>query len=359
MSGPEFDARALHRDALVLDGHNDLALRVLEGEDPAERLEGGHLDLPRMREGGFDGGIFAVWIDPAVGEPLRRALTGLRKLSEWADRTEGVRRVERAADLDRAREAGEVAVVPGVEGGYGIEDDLSALDRMHEAGARCLTLTWMRPTAWADAAGPEPVHGGLTRFGRAVVERARTLGMAVDVSHASDRATAAAIEVAGGGVLASHSGARAVADHPRNLPDDLIEALAAAGGVTGVVFFPAYLDEAYGRAFGALRTELGGDLSTPESRRALNRAVRERLEPPPLSRLVEHVQRVRSVAGPAGVSLGSDFDGVPALPRGLRDVRDLPELTAALAAAGWTAEDLDAFLGRNLRRVLIQALDGS
>jgi membrane dipeptidase len=359
VSAPEFDARAFHRDALVLDGHNDLALRVLEGEDPADRLEGGHLDLPRMREGGFDGGIFAVWIDPALGEPLRRTLAGLEALREWADRSAGVRRVERAADLDTAREAGEVAVVPGVEGGYGIEDDLSALDRMHEVGARCLTLTWMRPTAWADAAGPEPVHGGLTRFGRRVVERARTLGMAVDVSHASDRAAAAAIEVAGGGVLASHSGARAVADHPRNLPDELIEALTASGGVTGVVFFPAYLDEAYGRAFGALRAELGSDLSTRDRRRAFDRAVRERLNPPPLSRLVEHVEWVRRVAGPAGVALGSDFNGVPALPRGLRDVRDLPELTTALAGAGWSADDLGAFLGRNLRRVLGEALDGS
>ncbi len=359
MSPSGFDARAFHRDALVLDGHNDLALRLLEGEDPAGRLEGGHLDLPRMREGGFDGGIFAVWVDPALGEPLRRTLEGLEALRAWADRTAGVRRVARAADLDAAREAGEVAVVPGVEGGYGIEDDLSALDRMHEAGARCLTLTWMRPTAWADAAGPEPVHGGLTPFGRRVVERARTLGMVVDVSHASDRATGAAIEVAGGGVLASHSGARAVADHPRNLPDALIEALAAAGGVTGVVFFPAYLDEAYGRAFGALRAELGGDLSTPERRRAFDRSVRERLEAPPLSRLVDHVRHVRRVAGPAGVALGSDFNGVPALPRGLRDVRDLPELTAALALEGWSYADLGAFLGENLRRVLLQALEGS
>jgi len=359
VSPTALDARTLHRSGLVLDGHNDLALRLLEGDDPAHRLEGGHLDLPRMREGGLDGGIFAVWVDPGLGEPLRRTLAGLERLRGWADRTAGVRRVERGADLDAARTAGEVAVVPGVEGGYGIEDDLSALDRMYDAGARCLTLTWMRPTDWADAAGPEPVHGGLTRFGRKVVERARTLGMAVDVSHASDRAAEAAIEVAGGGVLASHSGARAVADHPRNLPDELIEALAASGGVVGVVFFPAYLDEAYGRAFGALKAEIGADLSTRAQRRAFDRTVRDRLEVPPLSRLVEHVERVRRVAGPGGVALGSDFDGVPALPRGLRDVRDLPELTVALAGAGWSATDLTAFLGENLRRVLVEALEGA
>lgn len=353
------DPRALHDSALVLDGHNDLAMRILEGEDPAGRLEGGHLDLPRMREGGFDGGIFAVWIDPARGDPLGRTLSGLEALATWADRTQGVRLVKRAGDLVAARAADEVAVVPGVEGGYGIEDDLGALDRMYAAGARCLTLTWMQPTAWADAAGAEPVHGGLTPFGRRVVERARELGMAVDLSHASDAVAEAALEVAGGGVLASHSGARAVAAHPRNLPDRLLEAVGAAGGVTGVVFFPAYLDEAYGRAFAEMRRTLGADLTSREGRRTFNRTVRERLDAPPLARLVEHVERVRRVAGRDAVALGSDFDGVPALPMGLRDVRDLPELTVSLAERGWPAEDLRALLGENLRRVLVRGLEGT
>ncbi len=356
----ETEARELHRKALVLDGHNDLALRIIEGEDPASRLQEGHLDVPRMREGGFDGGIFAVWIDPSREDPFGRTLAGLGRLCAWADATPGVRRVERAADLEAAGGNGEIAVVPGVEGGYGIEADLAAVDRLYEAGARCLTLAWLRPTAWADAAGTEPVHGGLTRFGRRVVERARELGMAVDVSHASDSAASQAIDIAGGGVLASHSGARAVADHPRNLPDALLEELAAVGGVAGVVFFPAYLDEPYGRAFGALIRELGPMFAgTREERRAFDREVRARLEPPALSVIADHAERIRAVAGPGAVALGSDFDGVPALPRGLRDVRDLPEVTVELAGRDWSRADLEAFLGGNLRRVLAAALDGA
>jgi membrane dipeptidase len=353
------EVRALVRKALVLDGHNDLALRVIRGDDPAGRLEGGHLDLPRMREGGFDGGIFAVWIDPSEEDPLGRTLAGLEALLAWAERTPEIRLVGRASDLEAAREAGEVAVVPGVEGGYGIDRDLTALDRMHAAGARCLTLTWMRPTSWADASGVDPVHGGLTSFGRRVVERARTLGMAVDVSHASDETALAALDVAGGGVLASHSGAQAVADHHRNLPDGLIEAVADAGGVIGVVFFPAYLDEDYARAFGALRRELGADLASHEGRQAFDRAVRERLEPPSLSCIAEHAERIRAVAGPEAVALGSDFDGTPSLPRGMRDVRDLPELAASLADRGWGMSDLTALLGENLRRFLVGALEGA
>jgi len=352
------DPAALHHGCLVLDGHNDLALRILDGADPAARLEGGHLDLPRMREGGLDGGIFAVWIDPAVPEPLERALRGLAALRRWAEATPGVRLVLSERDLEAARVEGRVAVVAGVEGGYPVRDDLAAVDALHEAGARCLTLAWLRPTAWADAAGAEPVHGGLTPFGRRVVERLRHLGMLVDVSHASDRAALDALEVAGGGVVASHSGARSVADHPRNAPDGLLEALAGADGAVGVVFFPAYLDEAYGRDFAALRRRVDADLSTREGRAIFDRTVRERLEPPPMERIAEHAERIRQVAGASAVALGSDFDGVPALPAGMRDVRDLPALTALLAERGWREGPLRALLGESLLRVLRAALGG-
>ena len=351
-------ARALHEESFVLDGHNDLALRILGGADPAERLEDGHLDLPRMREGGLDGGIFAVWVDPADPEPMERATRGLAALRDWTLATPGVRLVLGSPDLEAARDEGEIAVVPGVEGGYPITDDLAAVDALYEAGARCLTLAWLRPTAWADAAGAEPVHGGLTEFGRRVVERLRHLGMAVDVSHASDAAARDAIEVAGGGVLASHSGARSAADHPRNLPDDLVEGLAAVEGAAGVVFFPAYLDEAFGTAFAELRRTLDADLGTPEGRRAFDREIRERLDPPPMERIAEHAERIRAVGGPGVVALGSDFDGIPTLPEGMRDVRDLPVLTALLAARGWEEDDLRALLGDNLRRVLVGAMDG-
>ena len=350
-AGGATDARSLH----VFDGHNDLALRVLEGEDPAGRLEGGHLDLPRAREGGLDGGIFAVWVEPGGDDPLGRTLRGVERLTAWLDAAPGVRPVLRAADLARAEEVGDLAAVVGVEGGYGIRDDLRAADRLFEFGVRCLTLAWMEPTDWIDAAGAPPRHGGLTGFGARLVDRLQELGIVVDVSHASDRATARVLERAEGPVLASHSGARTVADHPRNLPDELLEAVAASGGAVGVNFFPGYLDGAYGDRFEAFRRGAGPDAFTPEGREALEREV-EDLPPVGVGRIVRHLEHVRSVAGTGSAALGSDFDGAPTLPEGMRDVRDLPVLTERLVAAGWLEGDVRVVLGGSLRRVLEELL---
>ena len=349
------EAGALHRDAYVFDGHNDLALRVLEGEDPADRLEAGHLDLPRAREGGLDGGIFAVWVDPEGEDPLGRTLRGVEALTAWLEAAPDVTPVLRAADLARAEQAGEVAAVVGVEGGYGIRDDLRAADRLFEFGVRCLTLTWMEPTPWVDAAGVPPRHDGLTPFGARVVDRLQELGVVVDVSHASDRATARVLERAEAPVVASHSGARAVADHPRNLPDELLEGIAASGGVTGVNFFPGYLDAAYGERFEAFRRGSGPDVFTPEGRAALEEEVDD-LPGVGLERIARHLEHVRSVAGPRAAGLGSDFDGAPTLPRGMRDVRDLPGVTADLVRAGWPETEVRAVLGGNFRRVLEELL---
>lgn len=349
------DPETLHRAAYVFDGHNDVALRILDGEDPSERLEGGHLDLPRAREGGLDGGIFAVWVDPEGEDPLGRTLRRVESLTGWLDATPGVRPVLRARDLGRAERAGEVAAVVGVEGGYGVRDDLRAARRLFEFGVRCLTLTWMEPTEWADAAGEPPRHGGLTAFGARLVDRLQELGIVVDVSHASDRATDRVLERSEGPVLASHSGARAVAEHPRNLPDRLLEKVAAAGGAVGVNFFPGYLDAAYGERFEPFRRGSGPDVFTPRGREALEVEVAD-LAPVGLDRLMEHLDHVASVAGVDSVGLGSDFDGVPTLPRGMRDVRDLPRLTRRLLERGWTAPSVRAALGTNLRRVLEELL---
>lgn len=344
----------LHRAAFVFDGHNDLALRL--GDEPATGpAAGGHLDPGRMRQGGMDGGIFAVWVEPGPSDPLERTLRGVGRLASWLEAAPGLRPVRTAGDLEDARAAGEAAAVIGVEGAYGVEEELSALDRLFEAGVRCLTLTWMAPTAWADAAGAEPRHGGLTGFGGRVVERLEELGMVVDVSHAADATVEDVLARSVGPVVASHSGARAVADHPRNLPDRLLEGIAASGGVTGVPFFPAYLDEAWGRVCEAVREEMDQGLHTPEGRQALADRTAG-LPPVGLGRIVDHVEHAVSVAGRGGVGLGSDFDGVPLLPDGMRDVRDLPRLTVRLARRGLSTGTLRAVLGDNFRRVLGEVL---
>lgn len=328
---------------------------MLDGEDPVRRLGGGHLDLPRAREGGLDGGIFAVWTDPDAAEPLEETLSRLGRVRRWLETASGIRPVYRAGELDAVLAAGEMAAVLGVEGGYAIREELGAVERLFEAGVRCLTLTWMGPTAWADAAGAEAVHGGLTAFGGRVVDRLQRLGVLVDVSHASDAATADVLQRAERPVVASHSGVRSVADHPRNLPDDLLEALASGGGVLGVNFFPGYLRTDHGVRFEALRRRLGTELFSEEGRAAYRSATAE-LEPVTADRVADHVVRALEVAGPGAVGLGSDFDGVPVLPVDVRDVRDLPVITEALLGRGLGRETVEAVLGGNLLRVLREAL---
>jgi membrane dipeptidase len=364
-----------------------MALRILDGADPGGEIPGGHLDLPRMRRGGLDGGIFAVWTDPGATGPLEATLERVDRVRERLEATPGVRLVLRASDLedpagagteaerrtagrDPAADAergeggdgtadgadpGDVAVVLGVEGGYAVRDDLAAVDRLHDAGVRCLTLTWMEPTPWADAAGADPVHGGLTGFGRDVVERLQRLGILVDVSHAADATTRDVLSRAERPVVASHSACRALADHPRNLPDDLLEGIAGTGGLTGINFFPGYLDTAHGRRFDALR-DAGVDPFSPEAREAMEGAA-EGLEPVGIARVAEHAAHATGVAGSGAVGLGSDFDGVPTLPAGMSGVEDLPALTRALAGEGVSAGTLRGVLGENFRRVLRGALE--
>lgn len=347
----------LHRDAYVFDGHNDVALRLLAGEDPSRRLEGGHLDLPRMREGGFDGGIFALWSDPGSERPLSDVRDAALRLCEFVEGTGGMRLVLAAADLDAAREAGDVAVLVGVEGAYGVErpDDV---DRLYDAGVRCVTLTWMAHTAWADASGIDPLHGGLTRLGRLLLARMEKLGIVADISHAADTTARDVLAVAERPVIASHSGVRRVADHHRNLPDALLEALASRDGVLGVVFFSGYLDEVFWQAASEIgrRLDAQGLDTGSNPRSALARAVADELAPVPLERLVEHVRAAISVAGAEHVGLGSDFDGVIALPEDLRDVRDLPKITAGLAASGVGSTAVRSVLGGNFRRVIRSCL---
>lgn len=355
--GAGVDPDAVHRSSFVFDGHNDLALRILEGEDPAGPLEGGHLDLPRMRAGGFDGGVFAVWTEPSTDQLPERTLAAVRRVRSWVERTDGVRLVLRAGDLVPAKDDRGIAVVLGVEGGYAIGDDVEAVDALFEAGVRCLTLTWMEPTRWADAAGAEPRHGGLAPLGRDVVTRLEELGMAVDLSHAADTTVRDVLETMAGPPLVSHSGLRALVDHPRNLPDDLLVEIADRGGVLGVNFFPGYLDEATARAFQALRREVGvgalGDVGRDRLGAADGTTPSVGLE-----RVVDHLEHALTVAGSDAVGLGSDFDGVPVLPGGLPDVTSLPALTGLLLERGTPVATVRGALGGNLRRLFRRVLPG-
>lgn len=367
-------ARAVHRDTFVFDGHNDLAGPLRRGESLDDRDGRGHLDLVRMREGGLDGGIFAVFIDPdpACGDPLERTREGVRHLRETLEAHPDVRLILSAADARAAGAAGRemgtgnaggsarmapIAALIGVEGGYAIDADLAVADELFEAGVRCLTLTWNEPTAWADASGPageslgSGPHGGLTAFGRKLVDRLQRLGILVDLSHASDATARDVLARAERPVVASHSGMRRLAPLPRNLPDELHEAIAGTGGLVGVSFFNGHLDAGFEACCAPLRQRTFDDTE------ALARAVLAEVGTLPLSRLVDHVRHGVAVAGPDHVGLGSDFDGMWAPPAGLEDASRLPALSAALAEAGvFDERGLTAFLGANWTRVLTSAL---
>ncbi|TFG65350.1 MAG: hypothetical protein E4H28_04325 [Gemmatimonadales bacterium] len=340
-------ARRIHADSFVFDGHNDLAGPLSRGESLDDRQGRGHLDVKRMREGGFDGGIFAVYVDPALEDPLGRTMSGVRQLRATLDAHPAFRLVESAADLDQ--EAGyRIAAVIGVEGGYAIDNDLGIVDDLFEAGMRCLTLTWNDPTSWADAAGNEP-HGGLTRFGERLVDRLQRLGVLVDLSHASDVTALNVIERAERPVVSSHTGMRRLAPLSRNVSDAQLEAIAETGGLVGVSLFNGHLDAEFEERCTPLRARQFAD--TEE----MAEAVRAEVGSLPMSTVVDHVRHAVRIVGSEHIGLGTDFDGMWALPEGLDDVSRLPDLSAALAEV-FDAGGLTAFLGGNWARTLRVAL---
>jgi membrane dipeptidase len=362
-------AARIHREAIVVDLHADTPSEFFlePGYDFGARHPRGHVDLPRLREGGVDAEFMIAWV-PAhfAAEPGASAAHALRQVEavhQVAAQTPGTRVATSAAQIEAAREAGEVALLIGVEGGHALEDSLDTLRQFHRAGVRYLTLTWNNTNGWADACCSPPQHGGLSEFGREVVREMNRLGMLVDVSHAADTTLADVLEVSEAPILASHSCARALAEHPRNLSDEQVRQIARRGGVIGVNFFPGFLDARYGAAYDSLAAEadareraaVAAGEDRERARGAASAWLRSRLEtlePVPVSRLLDHVDHLVKIAGPDHVALGSDFDGVPTLPDGIRDVSDLPLITELLLERGHSERDVAKILGGNVLRLL-------
>lgn len=366
-------ARRIHHDALVIDLHADTPTECFldEGYDFGARHPSSHVDLPRLRDGGVDAQFLIAWVPEAAaarpGASFEHARRLVRAIHDVVRRTPGARIAIDSAGILAAREAGEVAVLIGVEGGHAIENSLDKLRWLHRHGARYLTLTWNNSNDWADAAGAPPRHGGLTDFGREVVRELDRLRVLVDVSHVAESTFDDVLETTRHPVLASHSCARALADHPRNLTDDQLRDLARNGGVVGVNFFPAFLDEEVGRAYdwidaetarreAALRNEgLDPAEARARARRWHDERVRE-LPPVPIERVAEHIEHIAAVAGIEHVALGSDFDGIPNTPVGLPDIAALPALTELLLRRGFSDDEARKVLGANVLRVLTAVL---
>ena len=368
------DARALrvHRDAIVLDTHADTTPRF---QDPAFDFAARHdksdvrIDLPRAREGGLDVQFWSIWVGNVQGDgrAIREALERIDAVYELARRyPNDVVIATDVASIRRGVAEGKLVSLMGVEGGHMIEDKLSILRDFYRLGVRYMTLTHAFHTSWADSAGTgqplPPGHGGLTPFGVDVVHEMNRLGMMVDVSHVSDQTFWDALKASEAPVIASHSSCRAVFDHPRNLTDDMLRALAAKGGVVMINYYPGYTDpdaakriaEWFGRhqaELGALRDKYAGDL------RAMSEAMKQiaAADPVPqgsLDKLLDHFDHALRVAGEDHVGLGSDFDGVGSFPVGLDEVNLLPNLTKGLLARGWSEAVVTKVLGENLLRTM-------
>ena len=372
-------ARALHAGAIVVDTHDDITSKILDsGFDLGSPSGDAHTDLARMKAGGITGEFFSIYVDADYtkpgqpgGGPARRALDMIDATYQQIERhADSLVLATTADDIGRAKRTGKIAILMGIEGGHAIENSLSVLREFYRLGARYMTLTHTNTNDWADSAGgfgraPEARHHGLSPFGEEVVREMQRIGMLVDVSHTSDETVAAVLRVAKAPIIASHSSARALANHPRNLTDDQLRAIADHGGVVMVNFFVGYLDprrieadaaffEKHGAELKALRERLADDPDKlHEEMRRLYAA--EAPPPTPLSMLIDHIDHIAKIAGVDHVGLGSDFDGIPELPEGLGGIDDLPKITLELLKRGYADEDVRKILGGNILRVMMVA----
>ena len=363
-------ARALLGRSPLVDGHNDLAWELreagaqdLDSTDLAVPLGFTHTDLPRLASGGVGAQFWSVYVpvslagEAAVATTLEQIDFVHRMIGRYPDRLE---LALTAADVERIFAAGKIASLLGAEGGHSIASSPGVLRMLYRLGVRYLTLTHNANVPWADSATDEPAAGGLTDFGRQVVAEMQRLGMLVDLSHTAPGTMRDVFDTARGPVIYSHSSARALCDHPRNVPDDMLARLAAGNGVCMVTFVPAFVSQECRDWEAGLAAEMrqrGLDPDSPTSR-ASARQERARRNPAPratLAQVADHIEHVREAAGVDHVGIGGDFDGTDDLPDGLTDVSCYPALFAELLARGWSEPDCVALAGGNILRVLREA----
>lgn len=371
---PVTDAEVMrvHRSALLIDTHNDVPSRTVDGFDIGSTGGGGHTDIARLKAGGVGAQFFAVYVAAAY-------VNGNRSGNRTLEMIDSVRRdivakypgdfmfATSVKDIEKSHERGKIAALMGIEGGHAIEDSLRLLRDYYALGIRYMTLTHSNTNNWADSSGDindakVKHHNGLTPFGKDVVREMNRLGMMVDISHVADKTFWDALEVSSAPVFASHSSCRALADAPRNMTDEMIVALAKKGGVVQVNFNCGFVSQKFRNASAADSAKLNPRLEKETAGKKLSGPDRQILEEKlrmemgltraTLADVVDHIDHIRKIAGIDFIGLGGDFDGVDCAPVGLDDVSKYPNLTRALLERGYSAEDIRKVYGGNLLRVM-------
>jgi membrane dipeptidase len=366
----------------LIDGHNDLPWEIherfkdrlagLDLESDTSRLAppAGEAplmtDIRRLRAGMVGGQFWSVWVPVEIKGPaaVQTTLEQIDLVKRMAAKYPSDLQIAyTAADIRRIHHAGKIAALIGIEGGHQINDSLAVLRQMYDLGARYMTLTHVLDTDWADAATDAPKHHGLTPFGQEVVREMNRLGMLVDLSHVSPDTMRAALATSAAPVIFSHSSARALVDHPRDVPDDVLRLVAGNGGVVMVNFNPGYISAARNQWDADRAAELARYSSPPygglyigqpeRAKAALEQWEREHPKPAAtVEQVADHVEHIRRVAGIDHVGIGSDFDGIPEGPRGLEAVDKFPNLLIELMRRGWSDGDIAKLAGENVLRVM-------
>ncbi|HSB16468.1 MAG TPA: dipeptidase [Bryobacteraceae bacterium] len=364
----------VHRSALLIDTHNDVPMRIVEGFDIGKASSKGHTDLPRLRQGGVGAVFFAAYVSAQYARSREAAHQALERID--AIRHDIAGRYPNdfalsltAADIEAARRQGKIAALIGIEGGHAIEDSLRVLRSFHALGARYVTLTHSNTNNWADSSGdidnPKVKHhNGLATFGREVVREMNRLGMIVDVSHVSDKTFWDVLETSQAPVFASHSSCRALASLHRNMTDEMIVAMAKKGGVIQINFACEFLSEEsaqaakklwpeYERLHAAARERFKDDSEGLKREVARLEADARRKTPrAKLTDVVAHIDHVVKLAGIDAVGIGTDYDGITCAPEGLEDVSKFPNLTRALLEKGYSADNIRKIYGGNTLRLM-------
>ena len=364
-------ARKLHFSTIVLDTHDDTTQRLFSKDfDVAKRNADGSIDIPRMREGGMNAIFFSIWIDGrTMGPPaVQKALDQIDAVHEMVRKNaKDLVFCTTAEQVRQAHHNGKIAVLMGVEGGHMIGNDIRIVRIFGDLGVRYMTLSHFYATEWSDSSTDKPQHNGLTDYGKEIVREMNKQGIMVDISHVADKTFYDALEVSKAPLIASHSSCRAICNHPRDMTDDMIKALAAKGGVIQINYEKSFIDQDYKDAqdklsggvvkmFDDLKKQCGDneDCITKKLTEMEKQAIAEgKLPHVTWEKIVEHIDHVVKLVGAEHVGLGSDFDGAN-MPEGMEDASKLPKITEALMRKGYSDTDIKNILGGNLLRVMEQ-----